>query len=132
MTDQFTYLKHRMSRLESRVNMLEGVVRPESCENDAQPSPSPEPGQPGRSRQSEQPIPDGELRMINAVLWSIYDFVTSQSIGRTNDYGDIVTIKQGQESIGQRLESIEKAVAEIRCGVRTLVGTEEPSREGDG
>ena len=116
MTDQFTYLNHRMQHLESRVKMLERVVRPESGGSE-------EPlGAPSKRRQEVQVTPDDDQRMIQAVLWSIYEFVTNQSIGHTNDYKDIVEIKHSQVSGEQRLESIEQAVSEVHDGIQTIIG----------
>ena len=82
--------------------MLENAVRPRSSEGDEPLGPPPEPGPP------EQQAPRGDLRTIQAIVWSIYDFVTSQSIGRSNDYNDIVEIKQD--------------VSEIRSGTETIIG----------
>ena len=96
--------------------MLERTVRPESDGSEEPLAAPPKPEQP------EQVLPDDELRMIQALLWSIYEFVTSQSIGHTNDYKDIVEIKHSQVSSEQRLESIEQAASEVRGGVQTIIG----------
>lgn len=113
MTDQFTYLKHRMDRLESRVDMLEKVVRPASSEDD-------EPLGPPPNREPQDhlkwAVPDASLRMLEATLWSIYDFVTNQSIGHTNDYKDVIEIKDSQTVVYQ-------AVAEIRDDVQAILAT---------
>jgi len=110
VTDQYTYFKHCMDRLESRITMLEKVIRPAAGEEETSLGPPPD-----RAPQDslKHAVPDADLRMLEATLWSIYDFVTNQSISRTNDYMDVVEIKDSQSAL-------QKAVSEIRDDVRTI------------
>lgn len=104
MTDQFSYLKHRMDHIESRVNRLEKIFKFASGD-DAESADSSGPDWHGDRKSA---VPDGDLRMIEATLWSIFELVSSQSTGRTNDYKDFLDIKD--------------AVSETRDGVQTVIG----------
>lgn len=111
MTDQFTYLKHRMDHLQTRVNRMEGILKP-IADEDAEPSGPPGPDWRGHEKSA---VPDGDLRMIEATLWSIYEFVSSESTGRSTYYKDVLEIKNKQASI-------EQVVSEVREGVQTIIG----------
>lgn len=110
MTDQFTYLKQRMERLESKVTMLERAIRPDT--DGGKPlGPPPERKQP---EQGKSAVRDADLSSIQSVLWSIYDFVTSQSMKHLDNVNDTIEMKA-------HLRSIERTSSEIRDGVQDLL-----------
>lgn len=57
---------------------------------------------------------DADLSSIHSLLWSIYDFVTSQSMKHLDDVNDNIETKAHQRSI-------ERTVSEVRDGVQTLL-----------